>query len=178
MLLPLLLNETREDQPFVLLQSTVAQSILPFLRALCRRPSTHTIVYCFLYVPSSFSDTGTPEVEVRDWSGDIPGYNNPRDISIELSAAIKDGESRHTIITTPLNQRSAPKDRPLNIIIDSLETLSENLNSPSKTYVLLREILRLLKIHPGLFDLCSQIDQTLLMPRRKFAVDCTFYETQ
>jgi elongator complex protein 5 len=96
MLLPLLLNETRQDQPFVLLQSTVAQSSLPFLRALCKRPSTHTIVYSFLYGPSTFSDSSTPEVEVQDWTGDIPGYSDPRDISIELSATIKDGVSRQT----------------------------------------------------------------------------------
>lgn len=92
MLLPPLLGESRLHQPFVLLQSTAAQSILPVVRALCKRPSTHTIIYTLLYAPCSFLDQGSPEVEVRDWSAQVPGYSGPRDISAELSTAIRDGE--------------------------------------------------------------------------------------
>ncbi|KAF9453767.1 hypothetical protein P691DRAFT_554579 [Macrolepiota fuliginosa MF-IS2] len=132
MLLPLLLNEPRQAQPFVFLQSTPAQSILPLLRALCNRIGTHSIICNFLYAPPTLVEQGIPSVVVHDWTAEVPGYSNARDLKTELLSAVK----------------NAPRENPLNIVIDSLETLSENQDSPVETYEFLHDVLQLIKNHP------------------------------
>lgn len=91
MLLPLLLSEPRPGQPFVFVQSTAAQSIFPFLRALCNRPGTHSTVHTFLYAPSSLVDQNTSASRVYDWSAEVPGYGRPLDPKIELLSTVKNG---------------------------------------------------------------------------------------
>ncbi|KXN89977.1 hypothetical protein AN958_04982 [Leucoagaricus sp. SymC.cos] len=132
MLLPVLFDEPRPSQPFLLLQSTAAQSIFPVLRTLCNRPSVHTILCTFLYAPSTLLVHQSPTVQIRDWTDRVPGYGTSDDFKTELLTAVK----------------GAPRDIPLRVVIDSLETLSENLASSLEAYELLYEALRTVKDHP------------------------------
>ncbi|KAJ3561857.1 hypothetical protein NP233_g9939 [Leucocoprinus birnbaumii] len=118
--------------PFLLLQSTAAQTIFPLLRALCSRPGVHTICCASLYAPSTLVDSSSTTVETHDWTSQVPGYGELCDLKNELVTAVK----------------SAPKEKPLAIVIDSLEILSENLSASVEVYELLSETLGLIKAHP------------------------------
>lgn len=92
MLLPTLLGEPRPGQPFVLLQSTAAQSIFPLLRVLCQRSSVYSLVYTFLYAPTSLVEQGSSNVELYDWTGEVPGYNSSLDLKTQLLSTVQGGE--------------------------------------------------------------------------------------
>ncbi|KAF5356284.1 hypothetical protein D9756_003805 [Leucocoprinus leucothites] len=132
MLLPALLTEPRSSHPFLLLQSTAAQTIFPLLHTLCNRPGVYTICCVSLYAPSTLVTSSSTIAKIQDWTARVPGYSDIHDFKTELLAAIKD----------------APQEKPLAIVIDSLETLSENISSSTEAYELLYEVLQVLKGHP------------------------------
>ena len=88
MLLSTLLAEPRSCCPFLLLQSTAAQSIFPLLRALCIRPTVHTICFSLLYAPSTLANSNSAAV---DWTAQIPGYSDSYDFQAELFAKVNSG---------------------------------------------------------------------------------------
>lgn len=91
MSLPLVLGEPRSSQPLLVLRSTPSQSIFPLLYALCNRPTVHTILYTFLYSPSTLVDQSSSNVETHEWTAQVPGYSDLPDVKTELLAAIKGG---------------------------------------------------------------------------------------
>ena len=88
MLLSTLLAEPRSCCPFLLLQSTAAQSIFPLLRALCVRPTVHTICFSLLYAPSTLVNSSSTSV---DWTAQIPEYSGSYDFQVELFAKVNSG---------------------------------------------------------------------------------------
>lgn len=91
-LLPSILAKSprAQQQPFLLLQSTIAQSCLPLIRELVRRnrdgaPGT-ILLFCLLHPPSSLadpSDLQSEHVLLHDWTDRVPGftedYTDPRE---------------------------------------------------------------------------------------------------
>lgn len=105
LLLPSILTQSqRPNQPFLLLQSSTAQTCLPILRKIInsdkgvRLKRTSTLVLCFLYPPFTLVDESSLKsngghIEVLDYTEKIPGYDDswidPRD---EILAAVQAGE--------------------------------------------------------------------------------------
>lgn len=82
-------NSQRPHHPFLLLQSSTAQSCIPILRKLINldphnisSKRSRTLLFCFLFPPSSLlednailaSQGGT--VEVFDYTTNVPGYED------------------------------------------------------------------------------------------------------
>ena len=97
---------TRPYQPFVLLQSSAAQSCLPILRNLIEtgtsgsheslKTSRHTLLFCLLYPSANLSrDTPLQSIQIYDLLSNIVGYTNdwidPRDT---IMSAVLSGEDR------------------------------------------------------------------------------------
>ncbi|KAH9946665.1 hypothetical protein B0H21DRAFT_779009 [Amylocystis lapponica] len=149
LLLPSALAISR-SQPFLLLQSSTAQSCLPILRHIVSRPGAntqeHIVVFCFLYAPSSFTSKAQLESEnirVYDWTGRIPGYSECPDTRAELLQAIRAGEFATFVCLKrrdSCNRSTAPPG-PLSVIVDSVDTLFSDLGSLANTEQLLSEVL-------------------------------------
>jgi elongator complex protein 5 len=92
--MPLLLpsivtNPQRTQQPFLLLQSSTAQTCLPVLRKIINREplktaskQTHSLLICFLHLPSSLTNeknlqTRNDKIQILDYTDRVPGYNDP-----------------------------------------------------------------------------------------------------
>ncbi|KAF7306973.1 hypothetical protein MIND_00490100 [Mycena indigotica] len=120
----------RSNQPFVLLQSSIAQSSLGILRQILEDGTDNAILFCLLYSPlTSIQRSG---VEIHDLAGNVPGYSpNYQD-------------PRETILESVKNAPSGQLD----VIIDSIDTLCSDIGSVSLTYKLLREILTLVRARP------------------------------
>ncbi len=98
--MPLLLSSTLAQTPpnqhFLLLQSSTAQSCLPVLRAIVKRASERTrestILFCFLYPPSSFLDPSRIQpdhIRVVDRTANVPGYDDVFESAKNWIAALK-----------------------------------------------------------------------------------------
>ena len=98
--MPLLLSSTlaqaSRGQNCLLLQSSSAQTCLPVLRAIikqaCERPRETTILFCFLYPPSSFLDPSRPRadhVRIVDRTANVPGYDDAYESEKDWIAALK-----------------------------------------------------------------------------------------
>ncbi|EGN97984.1 hypothetical protein SERLA73DRAFT_182795 [Serpula lacrymans var. lacrymans S7.3] len=137
-------NNPKAHQPLILLQSTKAQTCLPVLRSLIKpaKPPSQTLLFCFLYPPSTLTDTDFQKLDVSDnglkifdYTASIPGYD--------------DQWSDHTesILSTV---ESAPPGT-LNVIIDSLDTLASDISSTQKAYKFVRRLLTLVtaRQHPS-----------------------------
>ncbi|KZP31280.1 hypothetical protein FIBSPDRAFT_1037730 [Athelia psychrophila] len=138
LLLPsILANAQRPHSNYVLVQSSIAQTCLPVLRRLVNhRPGSkraRTILICFLYPPSSLCEGTGDAIDILDYTGNVPGYagtfNDPRDAILEAAKA-------------------APA-APLNIIIDSVDTLASDLGSTSQTYQFLHALITLIRARPN-----------------------------
>ncbi|GBE78276.1 hypothetical protein SCP_0111590 [Sparassis crispa] len=114
-------------QPFVLLQSSIAQSCLPVLSYITNQAalgSGTTLLFCFLYPPLAFADQPHEQLRVFDWTEHIPGYSEDT------------FEARAEILSA---LRSAPQGL-LSVIIDSVDTLLSDVGSLAKTHLFLSEI--------------------------------------
>src|ERR1700736_992784 len=108
LLLPsILANSQRSHRPFLLLQSSTAQSCLPVLRKIIHQWShrdqdgaeqIHTMLLCFLHPPSSLTDetsllSRSGKFDVLDYTDKVPEYDDswtdPRE---DILHAIKAGE--------------------------------------------------------------------------------------
>lgn len=127
LLLPSILAESaRTKRPFVLLQSSIAQSGLPILRHFINRRDegnvakrrSRVLLFCVLHPSSSLvdpdvADSQTVELQTFDLTDNVPGYNDtwrdPRDMILD---AVRDGE-RSSVAPTPVKRddiyRQLPK---------------------------------------------------------------------
>ncbi|KAG2120954.1 uncharacterized protein F5147DRAFT_741810 [Suillus discolor] len=150
----------KPHQPLIILQSSSAQTCYPILRNLISnfRPTTQTLLFCFLHPPSSLINVDeAPNIIAFDFTERIPGYDDswcgPQD---EILARIN----------------SAPPGS-LNVIIDSVDTLTSDLGSTPKTYKFIRTLLGLittrsepsiLALHVQPSPLLELLTQTSLSP--------------
>ncbi|CAL1695935.1 unnamed protein product [Somion occarium] len=140
LLLPsILANSPRSQQLFILLQSSTVHSCLPILCSLIAHPSSkssvkrHVLLFSFLYPPSRLVNPPhlqpqEVDLQIFDWTDRVPGYGDDsrsNDATDEIMKAVD----------------SVPKGEPLDIVIDSVDTLLDNLSSQSKTYNLLSRML-------------------------------------
>ncbi|RPD82619.1 hypothetical protein L226DRAFT_556366 [Lentinus tigrinus ALCF2SS1-7] len=132
------LAQTSRSQHCLLLQSSTAQSCLPVLRALVKRASERTrettVLFCFLYPPSSFLDSSRTQahhIRIVNRTSNVPGYEDAFETQKDWIAALK-SEILETV-------RSAPQG-PLNVVIDSADTLLSDIGSLAETTHLLSEV--------------------------------------
>lgn len=94
-LLPQILTPPRALHPFVLIQSSSAQSALPIVRALTRDACVNktVLLFCLLYSPTTIADSDclrSENVRVFDWTANIPGYADVYlDVREQIFDAIK-----------------------------------------------------------------------------------------
>lgn len=147
-------------QPLIILQSSSAQTCYPILRNLISnfRPTTQTLLFCFLHSPSNLINVDeASNILAFDFTGRIPGYDDmwcgPQD---EILAHIN----------------SVPPGS-LNVIIDSVDTLTSDLGSTPKAYKFIRTLLGLvttrsepsiLALHLQPSPLLKLLTQTSLSP--------------
>ncbi|PIL32016.1 hypothetical protein GSI_06720 [Ganoderma sinense ZZ0214-1] len=140
------LAHTSRNQHLLLLQSSAAQTCLPVLRAIVKqaiqRARETTILFCFLYRPSSFSPSRLPSdrILVVDKTASVPGYDDASHSEQDRVPGLKK-ELLETI-------RSAPPG-PLSVVIDSVDTLCSDIGSLSETARLLSEALALVREREG-----------------------------
>lgn len=78
----ILANSPQSHQPFVLLQSSTAQTCLPILRRIINHKiaanRVHTLLICLLHIPSSLVQAPFQDdtIEVLDYTDKIPGYHD------------------------------------------------------------------------------------------------------
>ncbi|KAG1757528.1 hypothetical protein EDB19DRAFT_1657786 [Suillus lakei] len=150
----------KPHQPLIILQSSSAQTCYPILRNLISnfRPATQTLLFCFLHPPSSLTNIDeAPNITTFDFTGRIPGYDDP-------------WCSPQDEILARVN--SVPPGS-LNVIIDSVDTLTSDLGSTPKAYKFIRTLLELvttrsepsiLVLHLQPSPLLELLTQTSLSP--------------
>lgn len=153
--------DNTQNFPLVILQSSLAQSCLPILRHLvnnAKPSSSFNLLFCLLYPPSSLADDiSSDSLEIHDWLDRVPGYceasNMPSDDLLDI---VRRGVHTRFALSPfdvwfLLKLFSALQDpsRPINVIIDSLDTLLSDKASSSETYLCLSSIYALVKNHPG-----------------------------
>ncbi|KAK7064180.1 hypothetical protein R3P38DRAFT_3249763 [Favolaschia claudopus] len=121
----------RAQQPFLVLQSSVAQSSLGILRQLLEDSSSHSLLFCLLH-PSLLS-VNASRVEAFDLLDNVPGYNDNYE------------EPRHLILSAV---KTAP-DETLDFVIDSVDTLASDIGSIPQTYEFLCELVSLVRSRPN-----------------------------
>ena len=158
----ILTHSQRSHHPFILLQSSAAQSCLPLLRKVINggpgAKRVHTLVFCFLHPYSSLIDErnlvargGT--IEAFDHTGSIPGYadswKDPCGIILE---AVEAGEFPFVWnVGSVISICFVAPAGPLNVIFDSVDTLASDLESTSQAFKFLHAILVLVKARPSTF---------------------------
>lgn len=93
-LLPNLLGNPKPQQPLLLLRSSAAQSLLPVLRQLLVSGPGHpvkTLLFCFLYTPSSLVNGDTEHLEIYDYLDYIPGYGDKSDTRQDILSIVREG---------------------------------------------------------------------------------------
>ncbi|KAJ6604707.1 hypothetical protein DFH09DRAFT_319061 [Mycena vulgaris] len=125
------LEPRRRQQPFLLLQSSTAQSSVGIIRQLVGDAKGHALLFCLLY--SSLLSLQSPHVQTYDLLDNIPGYSdNYVDPRQRIQAAVENGDSSAT-------------SGPLDFIIDSVDTLSSDIGSISETYKFLHDLMTLIR---------------------------------
>jgi elongator complex protein 5 len=82
----------RRQQPFLLLQSSIAQSSVGIIRQLLADATGHALLFCLLH--SSLLSLQAPHVQTYDLLDNIPGYNdNHIDTRQRIQAAVENGDS-------------------------------------------------------------------------------------
>lgn len=153
------LDSSHPNQQFVLLQSSVPQSSLPLLRHLIARGnSVKKLLFCFLHSPPSLvADSAASNVQVHDYLDNVPGYTNSwSDPFPRILKDVEAGQCVHdTIICLQRNNVAAmppePASLPIEVIIDSVDTLLEDNGSPSETYKFLRSLMALISARSSMF---------------------------
>jgi len=102
MLLSSIINDVWSNPPFLLIQSSAAQSSLSIFRQVLARnlevsQANHTLLFCFVHPPSSLlreSEVFPHNLQVHDWTCMAPGYEadwkDPRAI---IHSIVKTGMS-------------------------------------------------------------------------------------
>lgn len=111
------------QRPLIILQSSTAQTCIPVLRQItAKQTRAKTVVFCLLYPPSRLVGTNA-HVDVVDLTDHVPGYNQSGNITDVITNAINGIED------------------PIQVVIDSVETLASDLGSTSRTYTFLQGLL-------------------------------------
>jgi len=113
------------DGVFTLVQSSSAQSALPVLRNLIANATSQVLLFCLLYPPESLlgEKINDERVKVFDWTDRVPGYRTQDYFLPDILDAVQPGPSEQATI-----------------VIDSLDTLSSDINSTSSAYTFLKKI--------------------------------------
>ena len=152
------INDEAQNFPLVIFQSSLAQSCLPILRHVVNDPkqSSFNLLFCLLYSPFSLADnTSSDTLEIHDWLDHVPGYCDASNLpSEDILDIVKRGTHDRSFcrrIVFNRNKCSALQvpSRPINVIIDSLDTLLSDKESSPETYLYLSSIYALIKNHPG-----------------------------
>ncbi|KAJ4486208.1 hypothetical protein J3R30DRAFT_3283657 [Lentinula aciculospora] len=129
------LDTPRPNQHLVLLKSSTSQSSLPLLRyviahKVSQKEPVEKLLFCFLHPPSSLvKNAAESNVQIHDYLDRIPGYSEPwSDPWPEVVKAVE----------------NVPSTRPVEVIIDSVDTLLADNGSVSDTYKFLRSIMSLI----------------------------------
>ena len=88
-------NAQRPHSPYILIQSSIAQTCIPVLRRLVnRQPGSKrvlTMLICFLYSPASLCEGKPDTTDILDYTSSIPGYvtgcEEPRKAILEAAKA-------------------------------------------------------------------------------------------
>ncbi|KAJ7706121.1 hypothetical protein B0H17DRAFT_1035806 [Mycena rosella] len=121
------LEPRRRQQPFLLLQSSTAQSCIGIIPQLLGDAKGHALLFCLLH--SSLLSLQAPHVQTYDLLDNVPGYSdNYVDPRQRIQAAVENAPSG-----------------PLDFIIDSVDTLSSDIASVSETYKFLHELMVLIR---------------------------------
>ncbi|KAF8912712.1 hypothetical protein CPB84DRAFT_1670900 [Gymnopilus junonius] len=144
-LLTSVLNDDPHKHPLLILQSSLAQTSLSIVRHVLAAGSSgstrRNVLFCLLYPPSSLIDSKILDVvEVYDWTDHVPGYHD-LDTRSEILAIVE-----KLFYSAPFSVVEGSSD-PLNIVIDSADTLVEDDSSPSKTYKFLSTLYEVVKRH-------------------------------
>ncbi|KIK82929.1 hypothetical protein PAXRUDRAFT_14649 [Paxillus rubicundulus Ve08.2h10] len=172
-------TNTRPHQPLVIVQSSVSQTCLPVLRRLIQpaKLPTQTLVFCLLYPPASlikgWPDTSDESIKAFDYTERIPRYNVSHDSRDETLAAVSSGRGPFDVGVQMLILASTAPLGPLNVFIDSVDTLVSDLASDSQTYRFIRSLLNMItsRSHPSTLilhllscPLLAALTQTHLSP--------------
>ncbi|KAJ7619082.1 hypothetical protein DFH06DRAFT_1106349 [Mycena polygramma] len=122
-----LLEPRRRQQPFLLLQSSIAQTGIGIIRQLLEDASSNALLFCLLH--SSLLSLQADRVQTFDLLDNIPGYSNGYE------------DPRHRIRSAV---ETAPTG-PLDFVIDSVDTLASDTGSVSETYRFLHELMSLIR---------------------------------
>ncbi|KAJ3873897.1 hypothetical protein F5051DRAFT_336845 [Lentinula edodes] len=129
------LDSPGPNQNLLLLQSSIPQSSLPLLRHViahnaAQKELVKKFLFCFLHPPSSLiKNAAESNVQVYDYLDRIPGYNDAW------------SESCPEILNLVEN---APASIPIEVIIDSVDTVLADNESLSGTYKFLRSLMALI----------------------------------
>ncbi|KAH9898452.1 hypothetical protein C8Q73DRAFT_664127 [Cubamyces lactineus] len=136
------------NQQLLVFQSSSSQSCLPILRDIVQkaveRARETTVLFCLLYPPSSFLDsraarTQTDNISVVDRTMHVPDYVDD----------IGDDESATSLTDAILDKVRSVPTGPLNVVIDSVDTLLSDLGSISGTTRILSELLTVVRARGG-----------------------------
>ncbi|KAJ3847391.1 hypothetical protein EV368DRAFT_51266 [Lentinula lateritia] len=131
------LDSPGPNQNLLLLQSSTPQSSLPLLRHVIAhnagpKEPVKKFLFCFLHPPSSLIKNAVESnIQVYDYLDRIPGYNDAWSESCpEILNLVENGKS--------------PASIPIEVIIDSVDTVLADNESLSGTYRFLRSLLALI----------------------------------
>ncbi|KAH9486887.1 Elongator complex protein 5 [Psilocybe cubensis] len=153
-----ILNDEAHRHPLLIVQSSLAQSGLPVLRSILtnnvgakgKQIDRENLLFCLLYPPSSLVDEKTTtSLNVYDWTDRVSGYNEA-DLQTELLA----------IVTKAVESHSGP----INIIVDSVDTLLEDIGSVSETYRSLSKLYAVAKVHSDIRIILHSQSPSPLLP--------------
>jgi hypothetical protein len=89
----LLSNGLKPPHPLLVLQSSAAKSALPILRKIVERSGNNSLLFCLLYSPSSLVDEAREKIQVFNYLGNVPGYNDTfSDLRQDILTAVKSGK--------------------------------------------------------------------------------------
>jgi elongator complex protein 5 len=150
-----------------IVQSASSQSALPVFRELVSSSKDRTLLFSFLYPPELFA-AERDNLTVIDWTDRIPGYS---DEPLDLLGNIPTGEKVPSVAFSA-NLATTLDDKPVTVVIDSIETLLSDLESVSAVVTLLKKvrqrqntnlILHVVQSHESK-DLVAHLSQTSFSP--------------
>ncbi|KDQ63701.1 hypothetical protein JAAARDRAFT_119421 [Jaapia argillacea MUCL 33604] len=135
LLSPILSNSTKPPHSVLLLQSSLSQSCSAILRAVINNTATKipVLLISLLYPPRTITDPELGKIQVLDRTSKVPGYDDEwDDPRSQILASVK-----------------CASPGPIDVIIDSVDTLCSDLSSVSATYTFLSELLSLILSRPS-----------------------------
>ncbi|KAF8583498.1 hypothetical protein K439DRAFT_50519 [Ramaria rubella] len=117
---------TRNYESFVLIQNTLATPWLPLLHAILNGSKAAVVCVCLLHPPATLLPANL-NAKILDWTEHVPGY--------------EDGENHRELLSEVYRTVDDAPHGPVLLVIDSADTLCEDIGSPSKAYIFLKTLL-------------------------------------